>query len=280
MIRSGNRGMQQIRRALAGLGCALCAGTAQAAVHIGGVDVQSEYTSPTSGVGTPGLLTFSDAFNSGNNPEPGVVTSSDLVGFNLIGVNARAFFDVILSPLRENDVTPFDPATDNINLASFAGAAPTAFTIFQPQSNTGPGQNVPVDILLTFSVSFIDVTNARGASIIPGVDPDGQIKFGNPEENDVTSLLTVTGGSLANLVGGIGSTARLEVLVVTPNPAIPNNAALSGYFANNWTGGSAAQPVSATTWNLTIIPIPEPSTATLIGGALVGLAALRRRRAL
>jgi hypothetical protein len=279
MIRGrSNRGKQRIRSAVAALGCALLAGSAQAAVHIGGVDVQSEFTKPTAVSGTPGLFSFTDAFNSGNNPEPGVVTSSDLVGFNLIGVNARAFFDVILSPLQENDVTPFNPATNDINLASFAGATPTAFTIFQPQSNTGAGQNIPVDILLTFSVSFIDVTNARQASIIPGVDPDGQIKFGNPEPNDVTSLLTVTGGSLANLVGGVGTTARLEVLVVTPNPAILTKADLSGYFANNWTGGNAAQPVSATTWNLTIIP--EPSTAALLGGALVALVAIARRRAL
>jgi hypothetical protein len=269
--------MQRIRRAMAGLGCAVFAVSAEAAVHIGGVDVQSEFTKPTAVSGTPGLFTFTDAFNSGNNPEPGVVTSSDLVGFNLIGVNARAFFDVLLSPLQENDVTPFNAATNDINLASFAGATPTAFTIFQPQSNTGPGQNIPVDILLTFSVSFIDVTNARQASIIPGVDPDGQIKFGNPEENDVTSLLTVTGGSLANLVGGIGATAKLEVLVVTPNPSILTKANLSGYFANNWTGGNAAQPVSATTWNLTIIP--EPSTAALLSGALVALVAIARRRA-
>lgn len=267
-----------LRACLAALACALCAGAAQASVHIGGVDVQSEFTKPTAVTGTPGLLSFNDTFNSGNNPEPGVVTSSDLVGFNLLGVNARAFFDVILSPLQENDVTPFNAATDNINLATFSGVTPTAFTIFEPQSTTGAGQNVPVNILLTFSVSFIDVTNARQASTIPGVDPDGQIKLGNPEEADLTSLLTVTGGSLAGLVGGVGTTAKLEVLFVTPNPAILTKADLNGYFAGNWTGGSAAQPVSATTWNLTIIP--EPSTAVLLGGALVGLVALARRRAL
>jgi hypothetical protein len=266
-----------LRTGLAVLACALGAGAAQASIHIGGVDVQTEFTKPTAVSGTPGLLSFSDAFNSGNNPEPGVVTSSDLVGFNLLGVNARAFFDVILSPLQEDDATPFNPATNNINLASFQGVTPTAFTIYQPQSSTGPGQNVPVDILLTFSVSFIDVTNARQASTIPGVDPDGQIKLGNPEAIDVTSLLTVTGGSLAGLVGGVGTQARLEVLFVTPNPAILTKADLVGYFADNWTGGNAAQPVSATTWNLTIIP--EPSTAALVGVALVGLVAIARRRA-
>ena len=262
---------------LALLGCALLAGSARATIDIGGIDAQSQFNNLSAST-NPGLLTFNDSWSSTNQREPGVVTSSDLGGFDLLGVNARAFFDVILSPTRNDGVTPFNPATDDINLASFAGATPTAFTIFTPMSNTGSGQNIPVDILLTFSISHIDVTNARQASPIPGVDPDGLIKLGNPQLSDTTSLLTVTGGSLANLVGGVGTQAHLEVLFVTPNPAILTKAQLSGYFNGNWTAGNASQPVSATTWNLTIVP--EPSSAALLGLAMVGLVTVARRRAL
>lgn len=263
---------------LALLGGALLAAPASAAlVHIGGVDSQSQFIKPSAAT-TPGLLSFNDTFNSVNDPEPGVVTSSDLVGFDLLGVNTRAYFDVFLSPLQKNGVTPFNPASNNINFASFAGATNWAFTLFEPMASD---PNIPVDVLLTFSVTYIHVTNA--AALVTGVDPDGFIKLGNPSETATTSLLTVTGGTLANLVGGIGTQARLEVFFVSPAPAIqrainPTGPYLTNYFNDNWTAGTnSPAPSSATTWNLTIIP--EPSTAALLGFSLVGLVAFARRRA-
>jgi hypothetical protein len=259
-------------------GAPLAAPAGAAVVHIGGVDSQSQFISPNAAV-TPGLLSFNDTFNSVNDPEPGVVTSSDLAGFDLLGANTRAWFNVFLSPLQKNGTSAFNPASTNINFASFNGVNDFAFTLFEPMASD---PNIPVDILLTFSVTYIHVTNA--AALVVGADPDGFIKLGNPSETATTSLLTVTGGALADLVGGIGTQARLEVFFVSPSPAIqrgtnPTGPYLTNYFNDDWTAGTnSPAPSSATTWNLTIIP--EPSTAALLGFALVGLVALARRRAI
>ena len=226
--------------------------------HIGGTDAESQYTGAGTGHADAGILTFDDSLNGNNNPEPGVVTSSDIAAF--LGLSVA--FEVVLGPDRRIGGA-FDPATDNLKLARFVGTGGNEFRFFDGAMT-----------LLSFDISYIDVSNATTA--FAGVDPDGSITLGDPTETSTSSLLTVSGGSLNQLVGGVGTEARLQVQFVTITPAILNNANFKGYLNDNFSSGFGAQPISASTWDLTIIP--EPSTAALMGFALLGLVAAARRQ--
>lgn len=278
---------------LAGLlgGCALLLpGSVRAAIiHIGGIDQNSQYTKPDpldeEAQDDAGIFTFDDQFNGFNDPERGLVTSCedaggtactdfglDLLSENDLGESVPSVdFDVVLSATQENGIDPFDPATDNINKATFEGLSGASdFVIWDPN---GSG-----NILLQFNVVFIDVTQATPRQAVGPIvlDPDGQINLGNADPLAVSSLLTVSGGTLNQLVGGKGTPARLQLQMGTLDPAILNSAALSGYFDDNFLSGfSSSTPRNDTTWNLTIVP--EPSTAALMGVSLIGLVGLARR---
>jgi hypothetical protein len=243
----------------------IAAPTAAATIHIGGVDVETQYT----GAGVTGahsdqagILTFDDALNGMNSPELGVVDSEDLAGFDLIG--ARVGFEAILSAMGNNG-QPFNAAIDNMRNARFVGTAGADLWILDPNDNT--------TVLLRFELSHIDVTAADLDT--PGVDPDGLIFLGDPTATATTSRLTVSGGSLNAVVGGIGTPARLSIEMATITPPLLERADRRGYLNTNFTSGVGSPPVATTNWNLTI---PEPSTAALLGFALLGVLAVARRR--
>jgi hypothetical protein len=229
-------------------------------LHIGGVDAESQYTGAGTGNADAGILTFDDSLNAMNDPEPGVVTSSDIAA--LIGKSVA--FEVILGPTKPNG-NPFDPAIDNVKKARFLGTGGFGFRIYD---------NVTATTLLAFDVVHIDVTNATTA-FLP-IDPDGSITLGDPTIGATSSLLLISGGTLNNLAGGIGTEALLQIQFVTLTPAINTTADFKGYLNDNFTSGFGSPPVSTSHWNLTIIP--EPSTATLLGFSLLGLIGVARRR--
>jgi hypothetical protein len=251
---------------LALLAAALLATTPPATaaeIHIGGIDAESQYTGAGLSVADAGIFTFDDSLNGMNDPQFGLVDSEDLAGFDLIG--ARAGFEAILSATGD-DGNPFDPATGNLGKARFVGTGGMELWILDPNDNS--------TMLLAFNLSFIDVTSADLA--FPPADPDGLIFLGDPTATATTSMLTVSGGTLNAVVGGIGTPARLSVEMATITPSLLVRADRTGYLNLNFTSGVGSPPVATTNWNLTIIP--EPSTAVLLGFALLGVLATARRR--
>jgi hypothetical protein len=236
-------------------------------IHIGGVDANSQYTGFVGAPTGAGIFTFDDQFNQMNTPELGRVTSYDLPALNLIqGPNqAKVNFEAILGPVSQQGLN-FNPATDNVKQAIFLGTSGTDFYILDPIDNT--------TVLLAFELNFIEVTGATKA--VAGVDPDGSILLGDPTVTATSSKLVLTGGTLANLVGGIGTQARLEILMGTLTPPILTRGNFSGYLNTDFLSGVGSAPVATTVWNLTIVP--EPSTAALLGFSLLGILAVARRR--
>jgi hypothetical protein len=229
-------------------------------IQIGGTDIETPYTGAGTGSGQAGILTFDDPLNEFNDSTPGVVTTSDIGA--LLGKSVA--FEVILGPDRPNG-NPFNPATDNLKQARFLGTGGFEFKIYDGGT-----------VLLALDIAHIDVTNATKR--VAGIDPDGSITLGDPTADATSSLLVVSGGSLNNLVGGIGAEARLQVQLISLTPPILVRGDFSGYLNDNFTSGIGAAPVSAATWDLSIIISPEPSTATLFGFSLLGLVAVARSR--
>lgn len=243
---------RSIRRGGAGtlglaMGVLLTSSAAFAAtIAIGGTDDETQYTASI------GILSFDDATNS-----PGLVTTSDVAG--LIG--AEINLELML------DTSSFDPVTGDVRDAVFIG--------------TGPGAEITIVsgemVLLALDVDFVQVTSAPHSEGNLG-KPVGKITLGNPliEEYGDTSALTVAGGTLSELFGGVGEPAVLHVFMTSLAPAMTKDLRDSGYLALDFTNGVGGAAES-TTWNITVGAIPEPGTAVLLGFALLGLAAARRR---
>lgn len=242
----------------------LAAPATAANIHIGGIDAETQYTGAGLLLPDAGILTFYDSLNGMSAPEFGVVDSEDLPGLDLI-IGGKVGFEAILSATG-NDGDPFDPATGNLRKGRFEGTGGSEFWILSPTDNTTQ--------LLVFDLSFIDVTAAD--LDFPPVDPDGLIFLGDHTPTATTSLLTVSGGKLNAVVGGIGTQARLSIEMATITPKLNVRADRVGYLNDNFTSGVGAPPVATTNWNLTIIP--EPSTAALLGFSLLGILAVARRR--
>jgi hypothetical protein len=224
-------------------------------IHIGGIDAETQYNRPGAPVAA-GVLTFDDEFNGFNDAEPGVVTSSDLAA--LLGADVN--LEVAL------DTSGFDPVTGDVRNAVFIGTGAGPEIVMMSGNTT----------LLSFQVHMLDVEQAlRAGGILGG--PDGTIVLGNPElENfGISSNLTVAGGTLNALVGGVGTPAVMEMLLSSLNPAMTQALRNAGYLNLNFTNGVGTSAES-TTWNITIIP--EPGTAVLLGFALLGVVAAARRR--
>jgi hypothetical protein len=237
---------------------ALCAANPAASleINIGGVDSETQYNRP----GAPnqaGILTFDDEFNGWNAPEPGSVTSSDLAA--LLGADVN--FEALL------DTSSFDPVTGDVRNAVFVG--------------TGAGPEITMmsgnTVLLAFDVSFLKVTQAIPSGALGG--PTGSIILGNPQIDQigVTSDLTVVGGTLNALVGGVGTKAAMEMLMSSLDPTMTKTLRNNGYLNLNVTNGVGLAGVS-TTWNIRVNAfVPEPHATLLVAGGALTLIGLGRR---
>jgi len=219
---------------------------AAAPIALGGVDARSEYTY---NAGTDvGVYTFADTLTG----EAGTVTTADLGGF----IGGRITLELLL------DTTGFDPTTDNMLDAQFIGTGGNEIVIWDATQTT---------TLLSFDVDFVDTVQfgiANGSSITIGENTVGGV--------DVTSRLTVTGGTRAGDVGGIGSPAALKLTLNRPQPAV-TLANFQGYWGTSLiTVGNGYAPLSASNWDLLIIP--EPGTLLLVGLGVAALAGVRRSR--
>ncbi len=195
----------------------------------------------TSYTASSGILSFGAT--------PGTVTTAPSAPF-LIGADINF----------EGDLST-DPAGD-VRDAVFVG--------------TGSGTDITIvsgaTVLLALELDYIEVVSAvpAGGGIIQmGSFAESQI--GNPS---AVSRLTVSGGSMNAFFGGVGTEAVLEILMSSLDPAMTKKLRNGGYLLSDFTNGLAG---ASTTWNLTLLHMPEPSTAVLLGCALLGLTAVARR---
>lgn len=236
-----------------------CLGTSAGAtpVTLGGVDLLSSYTAPSGP--NPGILTFQDTPTT-----PGLV--DDAGGITGLDVGDNVWFEAALSDFRCNGTTPFNAATNDIKQACFISSGTPAFRI------TEAGTGI---LLLQLDLVKMKVGREVADNTIP-TDTDGFINFGDFTAGSNQSVLTVTGGSLAAAVGGIGSEAHLNIRMDTILPGLVTTSDPVGYFNSNFTAGNGIASAQVV-WDLTIVPIPEPGTGALVAFALVALSLGRRR---
>jgi hypothetical protein len=239
------------------LAVALAVGAASTAgatpLRIDAVDVQSQYTGFSPVVADSGVFTFNDTFNGTNpSPERGTVTASDVAGL----LSGRVDLEIVL------DTSSFNPATSTPVGAPFVGTGPgPEIVIWDPTETT---------VLLAFDVDFIDVT-------VVAPFGDGSLTLGTPNLPDygLSSQLSVSGGTLAGTVGGIGTRAVLEIIIDSPSPQL-TTANLFGYLNDSFTVGIPGSPPVGQV-DIAIV-IPEPSVFALGATALVALVLRSRRR--
>lgn len=244
-------------------------------INLSGVDVLTHYTAST------GILSFGAA--------PGVVTADDSGLLATGDSGADVYFDAVLSDFRFNGTTPFDPATETIRRGNFVGRTAGGSNV--PTLRITDGQPVPTTLLVFEALVYDDEftgsggplggLGVSGASVVaaPPNDPDGEIVIGGLDISCPTgpnglcrNELVLVGGSLAAQFGGVGSIAHLHLRLISPNPDLTN---LVGYFGSDFEAGNGLQN-APTVWELTIVPIPEPGTLSLLLGSLLVLGALRR----
>jgi len=239
---------------MVGLAAALVLSAGMAhAVSIGGVDAQSQYTS------SDGIFTFDDTLN-GTNPaaESGKVTTADNPALAAL-VGGWIDLEIML------DTSSFNPAAGLVTDASFIGTGLASEIVIWDVTKT--------TVLLSLQVSFVDVTTASPSEFAP---PAGTIVLGDPAIGSVGthSLLTVSGGTHAGVVGGTGTQAVLHINISDPVPSF-DLADLFNYFDSDFTVGFDANPTSEIVWEIEFV-VPEPGTALLLGMGFVVLGARRR----
>jgi hypothetical protein len=119
-------------------------------------------------------------------------------------------------------------------------------------------------VLLTIEVHEIFASNVTFGSAgvfstsmnFGGIDPD--VASG---QSDVT----ITGGDLAGDFGGIGTSGLMFILLDTPTTAFNPGGAI---FSSSFTAQTNTQ--------FNFLPVPEPSTAVLLAGPLMGMGLWRR----
>jgi hypothetical protein len=298
MTRFVRKQMQRLQTLIIVIVFALGAGASGAVeYHIGGADSVSDYNWD----GSDGVFSFANAAVGADPDLPGFVSSDDIPGSNLTNVDgsgglAQVAFNIVLGPTQGatgtgDGMSPFVPTSTlgdgNIKKAQFIGGPGVAdMIIYKPVSGS---PNSIDEILLTFDIDFIDVTNATRQTVDPlppfsVIDPDGSITLGDATSTALSSFLTVSGGSLAASVGGIGAEARMSIIISTLTPALINGPDFRGYFGANWTSGIGAEPIAGLAYDMVIfepVVVPEPATGTLLTLSLLVFAAhgrLRRNR--
>lgn len=237
---------------LAGAGLLLGAASAGAAPFtLGGVDAQSQYTA------NDGIFTFNDTIN-GANPvaEAGTVTSSSVAAIPTGN-------DIDLD-LQLDTSGGYDPSSDGLLNASFAGSGPGAEIQLWDS-----GRN---NVLLALDVDFVDVTGFFPA--FPG-GSESSFSLGSTSLSTLgtSSRITVAGGTQAAAVGGVGTEGVLQLGISNPDPAV-TSANTGSYLSSDFTVIDQTAPSNAVTWDMAFVP--EPGTSLLVGAGLLGLA-LRRR---
>lgn len=123
---------------------------------------------------------------------------------------------------------------------------------------------VTFDVLLTIEVNEIFVSNFVFG---PAGVFSTSMNFGgiDPDVSSGQSDVTITGGTLAGDYGGVGTDGLMFILLDTPTKAF-------GFGGTTFSSSFTAQ----TNTQFNFLPIPEPSTAVLLAGPLMGLGFWRR----
>jgi hypothetical protein len=116
--------------------------------------------------------------------------------------------------------------------------------------------------VLTLNITFVDVTSMNNQFGVFNV-----LNMGGYDPGFTTNELVITGGSMANSLGGVGT--KLSGLF---NITIAGTVTPGQRFANNFTTVSAVYDLYAQQ------AVPEPSTLLLLGGGLAGLVIRRRQQ--
>jgi hypothetical protein len=156
-------------------------GAAAAPIHIGGIDLASDYSYDAV---DGGLLSFGAT--------PGLVTSTDdprvasLQGGNVV-------FEAALDP-------GYDPVTEHGRDASFVSTGGQVL-FYDPADG--------ITVLLALDLVSLDVTTFSGIS--------DQIILGHQDPEGTGSVLTVAGGTVADAFGWVGGAAILQVGLLNPD---------------------------------------------------------------
>jgi hypothetical protein len=251
-------------------------------ITITGEDVLTQYTA------ADGRLTFLDT-NSAGGGEPGLITAETT---GLLPSSADVFFDAVLSPYRFNGTTAYNPATDSALQGNFVGRNQGASEM--PTILITDGAALPTTLLIFKALVYendLAGSGPRGGIKVSGAtvtasspdNPDGDLVIGSldtscPGDKDglCKNEVMLTGGALAAQFGGVGSIGYLHMRMNSPNPDLTDTSIL-GYFGSDFTSGNGLLN-APTNWELTIVPVPEPGTFSLLLVSMLGLSAARRRR--
>lgn len=230
--------MRNTSVAVAVAACLLVAPTAGAVlIDVAGTDLATAYTA-----GAPGEI------DSQSDGSAAFVTSSA----NPALAGAEIEFKLQL------DATPIAPGTALGSLWSGANAGGADVLIIDPGT---------LDVLVALEVNSLEGGNVTASS--PG-NVLNSFTLGSLDELDPKSDLSITGGTLAGLFGGIGNAAHLQLTITNIDTTITAPPFGFGLLNGSFGGTTNVQ--------IGFVATPEPGTGMLLGTALLGLAGWRRGR--